>query len=74
MNARIGDPSSPQLAYVANTPQAYWLDQAFPAGSVTGVVLAHRGGPSRRRDAAPGAVRDSAPGLRQLRGRRVRLG
>jgi endoglucanase len=38
MNASHGDPSSPQLAYVANTPQAYWLDQAFPAGSVTGVV------------------------------------
>ncbi len=38
MNASHGDPSSPQLAYVANTPQAYWLDQAFSAGSVTGVV------------------------------------
>jgi endoglucanase len=29
---------SPQLDYVANTPQAYWLDQAFPASTVGGTV------------------------------------
>lgn len=30
--------NSPQLDYVANTPQAYWLDQAFPASAVGGTV------------------------------------
>lgn len=38
MNAARSDPSSPELAAIANTPQAYWLDQAFPAGTVGGTV------------------------------------
>nr|WP_264057689.1 glycoside hydrolase family 6 protein [Mycolicibacterium frederiksbergense] len=37
MRAAQSNPS-PQLDYVANTPQAYWLDQAFPASSVGGTV------------------------------------
>jgi len=36
--AQSASPPSPQLDYVANTPQAYWLDHAFPAGTVTGTV------------------------------------
>jgi endoglucanase len=28
MRAAQGDPSNPQLAAIANTPQAYWMDQA----------------------------------------------
>ena len=36
MRAAKNNPDSPELAAVANTPQAYWLDQAFPAGSVAG--------------------------------------
>ncbi|WP_082690362.1 glycoside hydrolase family 6 protein [Mycobacterium sp. M26] len=27
MRASAADPSSPELAYIANTPQAYWMDQ-----------------------------------------------
>ena len=38
MRAAKNNPDSPELAAVANTPQAYWLDQAFPAGSVAGTV------------------------------------
>lgn len=38
MNAAHADPENPALATIANTPQAYWLDQAFPAGSVGGTV------------------------------------
>jgi endoglucanase len=38
----------PELDYVANTPQAYWLDQAFPAGTVGGTV-------SKLAEAAQGA-------------------
>ncbi|HNA52104.1 MAG TPA: 1,4-beta-glucanase, partial [Mycobacterium sp.] len=31
--ARNANPPSAELTAVANTPQAYWLDQAFPAGA-----------------------------------------
>ncbi len=34
---------SPELEAVANTPQAYWLDQAFPAGSVGTTVSRYAG-------------------------------
>lgn len=43
MRASNAQPDSPQLAYVANTPQAYWLDQAFGAGSVGATVARHTG-------------------------------
>jgi endoglucanase len=43
MRAASAQPESAQLAAVANTPQAYWLDQAFPAGSVAGTVARHTG-------------------------------
>ncbi len=36
--ARNANPPSAELTAVANTPQAYWLDQAFPAGAVAGTV------------------------------------
>ena len=32
------DPPSAELTAIANTPQAYWLDQAFPASTVGGTV------------------------------------
>lgn len=35
--------SSGGLATVANTPQAYWLDQAFSPGTVAGTVARHTG-------------------------------
>jgi endoglucanase len=35
--------NSPELATIASTPQAYWLDQAFPAGSVGGTVSRYVG-------------------------------
>ncbi|TQK29630.1 glycoside hydrolase family 6 protein [Arthrobacter sp. SLBN-53] len=38
MRAAQSSPGNPQLDYVANTPQAYWLDQAFPASTVSGTV------------------------------------
>ena len=38
MRAAQASPGTPQLDYVANTPQAYWLDQAFPASTVSGTV------------------------------------
>lgn len=41
--ARNANPPSPQLTAVANTPQAYWLDQAFPAGSVGARVAGYTG-------------------------------
>lgn len=43
MVAARNDPSSPELATIANTPQAYWLDQAFPAGTVAGTVARYTG-------------------------------
>ncbi|KZS68654.1 1,4-beta-glucanase [Mycobacterium kansasii] len=41
--ARNANPPSPQLTAIANTPQAYWLDQAFPAGSVGARVAGYTG-------------------------------
>ena len=41
--AHSADPPNPQLDAVANTPQAYWIDQAFPAGSVAGTVSRYAG-------------------------------
>ena len=38
ITARNANPPSAELTAVANTPQAYWLDQAFPAGTVGGMV------------------------------------
>ncbi|RDH75661.1 1,4-beta-glucanase [Mycolicibacterium moriokaense] len=34
MRASSANPDSPQLAAIANTPQAYWIDQAVPAAAV----------------------------------------
>ncbi len=36
--AKSADPPNPGLTVVANTPQSYWLDHAFSAGTVTGTV------------------------------------
>ena len=36
--ARNANPPSAELTSIANTPQAYWLDQAFPASTVGGTV------------------------------------
>ncbi|CAM4307122.1 Endoglucanase A precursor [Mycobacterium basiliense] len=41
--ARNANPPSSQLTAVANTPQSYWLDQAFPAGTVGGTVAKYTG-------------------------------
>lgn len=38
MAAARNDPSSPELATIANTPTAYWIDEAFPTGTVGGTV------------------------------------
>jgi endoglucanase len=35
MRAASGDPSSPQLAAVANTPQAYWIDNRVPSAAIS---------------------------------------
>jgi endoglucanase len=43
MGAHNANPGNAQLAAIANTPQAYWLDQAFPAGSVGGRVASYVG-------------------------------
>ncbi|MDP7731268.1 MULTISPECIES: glycoside hydrolase family 6 protein [Mycobacterium] len=43
MGAHNANPGSAQLTAIANTPQAYWLDQAFPAGSVGGRVASYAG-------------------------------
>lgn len=43
MNAARSNPDSPELAAVANTPQAYWLDQAFSPGTVASTVARHTG-------------------------------
>ncbi len=43
MTAAKNNPGSPELARIANTPQAYWLDQAFPAGTVTSTVSRYTG-------------------------------
>ncbi|ODR04187.1 1,4-beta-glucanase [Mycolicibacillus koreensis] len=41
--ARAADPQSPELTAIANTPQAYWLDHAFPAGTVADTVAGYTG-------------------------------
>lgn len=41
--AKSANPPSAELTAIANTPQAYWLDQAFPAGSVGGTVSKYVG-------------------------------
>ncbi|MEZ0385015.1 glycoside hydrolase family 6 protein [Mycobacterium sp. pW045] len=43
MHASNAQPESAELARVANTPQAYWLDQAFGVGSVGATVARHTG-------------------------------
>ncbi|OBG32050.1 MULTISPECIES: glycoside hydrolase family 6 protein [Mycolicibacter] len=43
MHAANAQPDSAELARVANTPQAYWLDQAFGVGSVGSTVARHTG-------------------------------
>lgn len=43
MLAARNDPSNPQLSAVANTPQAYWLDQAFPSATVADTVSKYTG-------------------------------
>lgn len=43
MNAARNNPDSAELATVANTPQAYWLDQAFSPGTVASTVARHTG-------------------------------
>lgn len=43
MHASSAQPDSAELARVANTPQAYWLDQAFSPGSVGATVARHTG-------------------------------
>lgn len=44
MRAAQSNPESAELAAVANTPQAYWLDQAFSPGTVASTVARHTGG------------------------------
>ncbi|MCV7074490.1 glycoside hydrolase family 6 protein [Mycobacterium szulgai] len=43
MAAHNANPGNAQLTAIANTPQAYWIDQAFPAGSVGGTVARYTG-------------------------------
>jgi len=43
MNAARANPGNAQLTAIANTPQSYWLDQAFPAGAVGGRVASYAG-------------------------------
>ncbi|MCV7216567.1 glycoside hydrolase family 6 protein [Mycobacterium crocinum] len=35
MRASRANPDSPELAYIANTPQAYWIDNLVPAAAVS---------------------------------------
>ncbi|WP_163747295.1 glycoside hydrolase family 6 protein [Mycolicibacterium helvum] len=35
MRASRANPDSPELAYIANTPQAYWIDNLVPGAAVT---------------------------------------
>ncbi len=41
--AGSANPSSPELTAIANTPQAYWLDQAFSPATVAGTVSKYTG-------------------------------
>ena len=36
--AKSANPPSPELTTIANTPQAYWLDHAFPSATVANTV------------------------------------
>jgi endoglucanase len=38
MAAHNANPASPELATIANTPQAYWIDQAVPSAAITKYV------------------------------------
>jgi endoglucanase len=41
--ANNANPPSPELTAVANTPHAYWIDQAFPAATVASAVSRYTG-------------------------------
>lgn len=41
--ARNANPPNAELTSVANTPQSYWLDQAFPPATVGGTVARYTG-------------------------------
>lgn len=41
--ARSADPPSPQLDAIADTPQAWWIDQAFSPSAVVGRVAGYAG-------------------------------
>jgi endoglucanase len=41
--AKSANPPSPELTIIANTPQAYWLDHAFPTATVAGTVSRYAG-------------------------------
>lgn len=41
--AKNASPPSAELTVIANTPQAYWIDHAFPAGTVGGTVSRYAG-------------------------------
>ena len=41
--AKNANPPSPELTAIANTPQAYWLDHAFPAATVINTVSRYAG-------------------------------
>ncbi len=70
MRAANADPSSPELAYIANTPQAYWMDQ-LSTPSVDAKYISTRRPPALCRCSRS---THPAPGLWKLRGRRVRFG
>ncbi len=38
MRAASTDPANPQLSAIANTPQAYWIDNAVPSAAITKYV------------------------------------
>ena len=41
--AKNANPPSPELTTIANTPQAYWLDHAFPTSTVASTVSRYAG-------------------------------
>jgi endoglucanase len=41
--AKNANPPNPTLTAIANTPQAYWLDHAFPTATVAGTVSRYAG-------------------------------
>lgn len=41
--AKNASPPSPELTTIANTPQAYWLDHAFPTSTVASTVSRYAG-------------------------------